>query len=79
MSKERTTRRGRLLTLFSQDGRATYRLWHTLQYTLRFYLCGLFYQGLTTVINRRIMVRLFTYLTNSAPHSCEAELKYNHM
>jgi len=26
MSKERTTRRGRLLTLFSQDGRATNRL-----------------------------------------------------
>ena len=42
MDKERTTRRGRLLTLFSQDGRATYRLWHTKGYTLRFYLCHFF-------------------------------------
>ena len=23
----------------TQDGRATYRLWHTFQYALRFYLC----------------------------------------
>ena len=28
MSKERTTRRGRLLTTNHRDGRATYRLWH---------------------------------------------------
>ena len=27
MSKERTTRRGRLLTTIARDGRATYRLW----------------------------------------------------
>jgi len=39
MDKEWTTRRGRLLTTRFCDGRATYRLWHTSLYALRFYLC----------------------------------------
>ena len=42
MNKEWTTRRGRLLTLQKQDGRATYRLWCT-ECTLRFYLCVFYY------------------------------------
>ena len=44
MDKERTTRRGRLLIPYSQDGRVTYWLWHTRRYTLRFYLCHLIAQ-----------------------------------
>ena len=52
MNKERTTRRGRLLTTFFCDGRATYRLWYIFLYTLRFYLCFYTFKIVTSTISQ---------------------------